>query len=237
MKARRDDEDAGDDGPDCYFCGQPSPGDFFDFYAGFCVDYQRTRAFLSNTVRIRATYRDLGRYSVLVCDDCAARTRLKRNLPGLLGWGLAALGCGIGALVAFITNAAGDQNIYLQGVCGLFGGLAGLLAALEGSHLVVPGTSPAVTMTVLEWVKKDPVWMKKGDSFFGPEEYRHLFKDSGETPMSADEILARDRTGSRGPKKRKPKPRKAQDTQPCPFCGVAIPSYAQACPHCKKILA
>jgi hypothetical protein len=221
-------------GADCYFCGQPSPGDIYEFYAGFCEDYQRTRAFLSNTVHIKATYSGLKRYGVSICDACATDARRKRHLPGLIGWGLAAVGCGIGAAIVFVMNAAGDQTIYLLGVLGLFGGLSALLAVLEAWALARPGSSPAVTLKLLEEVKTDRALRDKGDSFFAPEEYQVMFKDAPDQPLTAEEILSRDRTGGKG--RREPKRNKAQDSKACPFCQGEIPTYAQACPHCKKIL-
>src|SRR5262249_32087692 len=164
----------------CYFCRGQAPGEIYDFYAGFCIDYQRKRAFLSNTVHIRATYRDLKRYGVHVCDNCAAQKRLKRHLPTLIGWGLVAVGCAGGAVYAAVTQVAGDQTIYLLGVFGLFGGLGGLLAVLAGWELFSTHSSPAVTIALLEELKHDPRWVKKGDSFFGPEEYKVLFKQTAD---------------------------------------------------------
>jgi hypothetical protein len=220
------------EGPGCYFCGQQAPGDIYEFYAGFCVDYQRKRAFLSNTVHIKATYRDLKRYGVSVCDGCAAMARGKRHLPGLIGWGLAALGCGVGAAVVAITNVAGENAIPLLGIFGLFGGLAALLAGLDAWQLTRSGSSPAVTLKLLEEVKTDAGFREKGATFFGPEEYKVMFKDAPDEPLTAEDILGRAGSEWRGPKRKK-----AKDTRACPFCGGAIPNYAQACPHCKKILA
>jgi hypothetical protein len=222
-------------GTTCYFCREEAPGDIYDFYAGFCVDYQRTRAFLSNTVHIKATYRDLKRYGVLICEACAARTRQKRHLPGFIGWGLAALGCGIGAAVVAVLKPAGDQNIYLLGVLGLFGGLSALLAVLEGMALARLGSSPAVILKVMEEVKTDRAFREKGDTFFDPAEYQVMFKDAGPPePLAPEDIYSPSRTGGERP--RKPKARKTQDAKPCPHCGGTIPTYAQACPHCKRIL-
>jgi hypothetical protein len=223
-----------DGGSTCYFCGEESRGDIHDFYAGFCVDYQRNRAFLSNTVHIKATYRDLSRYGVLICENCAAQARQKRHLPGLIGWGLGAVACAIGAAIVFITHVGGDSTIHILAIFGLFGGLSGLLAALEALALFRPATSPAVTLKLLDEVKIDPALRDKGDSFFGPEEYKVMFKDApAELPLA--EVLSPGRR--RGGKRRKSKHTKPQETKACPNCASTIPIYAQACPHCKKILA
>src|SRR5215831_12233352 len=101
MKRRKHDEDLEADTrdePSCCFCKYEGPGEVYDYWAGFCVDYKRTRAFLSSTVHIRAKYRDLRKYHVFVCDVCAGRMRLKRHLPGAIGWGVLLIGCLIGAV-------------------------------------------------------------------------------------------------------------------------------------------
>jgi hypothetical protein len=229
----RDVSDAGKRG--CYFCGGQDPADFCEFYAGFCLFHKKTRAFLSNTVHIRGEYRDLKRYGVPVCDACATRARLWYHLPGILGWGLPALGCGLAAAVVAVTNAAGDQTPYLLGVLLLFAVLGGVLSLLGVWQLLRPGSSPAVTLAVLRRVKKDPKFRKKGDSFFGPEEYRVLFKAEDDKSLSAEELLARDRARGGGREGRRPKRKTAQEKKACPFCEATIPSYAQACPHCKKV--
>ena len=80
MKRRKHDEDLEADTrdePSCCFCKYEGPGEVYDYWAGFCVDYKRTRAFLSSTVHIRAKYRDLRKYHVFVCDVCAGRMRLQ----------------------------------------------------------------------------------------------------------------------------------------------------------------
>src|SRR5262245_59479777 len=119
-------------GTGCLFCGAADGGgDHYPFYAGFCVDYQEKRAFLSNTVHIRAKYRDLKRYSVPVCGDCTTSILRKRHLPSAIGWCSAAVGCGIGAAVVAVLNVAGDQNVYLLGILGLFGVLTAVVGVIE----------------------------------------------------------------------------------------------------------
>jgi hypothetical protein len=230
----RDDDDAG---AGCLFCRRGAGGgEHYPFHAGFCVDYKETRAFLSDTTHVRAKYRDLKRYSLRVCDACAGELRRRHHLPGLIRWGAAFVGCVVGAVVVVVLNVAGDQMVYVLGILGLFGVLTGIVAGIELLHLAAPSSSPAVSVAVLERVKKDPEFRNLGDSFFGPEEYRILFKDAREVPLTADEILARERAEGGGPKRKKAKARDAADVQTCPHCRRAIPGYARACPHCKKVL-
>ena len=54
--------------------------------------------------------------------------------------------------------------------------------------------------------------------------------------FNAEELLAQGQAEARPPR-RGPQPPKQEATRACPFCGGEIPSYAQACSHCKKILA
>jgi hypothetical protein len=220
---------------ECYLCKQAAAtGAIYDFYAGFCVDYQRSRAFLSNTVHIRAKYRDLGRYHVFVCDGCVSRLRLRKHLPGLIGWGVVSVGCLLGLAVALAMG--GPKGLLF--VLGLFGFLAGLLSVLGLLQLLQPAARSSVLPgLIVDRVKKDPHMLSKGDTFFSPEEYKVLFKKEEEAPLTAEELLARDRaTRGRDPERRKPRKEKAQEMRQCPHCGGAIPSYAQACLHCKKIL-
>jgi hypothetical protein len=224
-------------GQECYLCKGATPaGDVYDFYGGFCVDYQRKQAFLSNTVHIRAKYRDMGRYHVFVCDGCASRLRRRRHLPGVIGWGLVSVGCLIGLAVAWAKRGPTG----LLWVLGLFGGLMGLIALMELLQLLERHSKSAILSgLIVERVKKDPHMLAKGDSFFTPLEYKILFKDAPEAPLTAEEILARDRATRGSDPERRPKPRqeKAEEMRKCPHCGGAIPTYAQACLHCKKILA
>jgi hypothetical protein len=239
MKSRDDIEDLEEEAVDrrrCYFCERRSPGDYHEFWAGFCLDYKENRAFLSSTVHIRAKYRDLKRYRVLVCNTCAAGMRRKRHLAGAIGWGLLFFACAIAAAVVAFTNVTGSGRPHALGVIGLFGFLGGLLAVLEVWALVSPRSSPAVTLVLMDRVKKDPKWLKKGDSFFSPEEHKVMFKNATEAPLTAEEILAMDQSGPRDSEERKPRRRKNADVRSCPHCGGTIPSYAQACSHCKKVL-
>ena len=223
---------------ECYLCKRPAAaGEVFEFYGGFCVDYQRRQAFLSNTVHIRAKYRDMGRYHVFVCDDCVARVRRRKHLPGLIGFGLAGAGCLIGLAVALAKGAPKGLDFTL----GLFGFLCGLLAVLELLQLLQPAArSSTLPGLLVDRVKKDPHMLSKGDSFFTDAEYKVMFKDAPDVPLTAEELLARDRA-TRGSDPERPRPKKAKEKAPemrkCPHCGGAIPSYAQACLHCKKILA
>src|SRR5262245_24655996 len=159
----------------CYFCKQAAPGDDYEFYAGFCLYQKETRAFLSDTTHVRAEYRDVKRYSVPVCDGCATRTRLWYHLPWVVLWGSMFVVAALVAAAAGLTNFAGDGTTALLATCGLFAVLGGILALISGWQLLRPDSSPAVTLAVLDRVKKDPKFKKKGDSFFGPEEYRVLF--------------------------------------------------------------
>jgi len=177
----------------CYLCKSRSPGDLCQFWAGFCVSYEKQD--LVDEVHIRAEYRDLKRYSVTVCDECAAKIRRKKHLLGAIAWGVGFVACAVGVLVANAKQIAGDDTVYAVSVLWFFTALCALLALLEVWQMQRGQWSPEVTRTVLKEVKRDLKYKKRGDTFFTPEEYHAMFPDSEDEPLTAEEILARDRTG------------------------------------------
>lgn len=67
-----------------------------------------------------------------------------------------------------------------------------------------------------------------------------------ESNLTAEELIALARSGGKQKRGRKAdgqpnRPKKSAvpstATKPCPFCSADLPSYAQACPHCKKVFA
>jgi hypothetical protein len=222
----------------CHICQAKADGNIYHVWAGFCVNYQRTRQFLSNRVRIQAEYRNLKKYSVFVCADCAAHMRRMHHLFGAIGWGVAVFGCLIGAVVVLTLGLTTKNLLSALGILAIFGGLSALLWVPDVWQLISPGLkSPTMDRLVLERTKKFFRLRNRGDSFFTPAGYRVLFKKESSEDLTAEDLLEMDggRTEDRhGERERKP--RRAEDSKECPFCGGTIPRYAQACSWCKKIL-
>jgi hypothetical protein len=229
----------------CCFCHSDDEGQVYDVYAGFLVSHTERRAFLSSTTHIRQEYRGMKRIGLRVCPACEKSTRMRRHLPWMIGWGVGAALLGAGAVWWLVAMGAQSWG-GLVGFGG-FAALCALLSGLEAWELFKPGTSGAVQIAVVGYAGRCHELREAGDRFFGPEEYKVLFKDSEDLPLSAEELVSRAReddtfgAGDRGdepeeePRRRKRKP-KEEDTKRCPHCDEAIPVYARACSHCKKIL-
>lgn len=177
----------------CYFCKERKPGDPCSFWAGFCTYYDKQD--LVDEVVIDAKYRDLHRYSVSVCDNCSAELRKKHHLFGIIAWGLGFLASVVLGLYVYFSGLAGDQMLYAAGVFVFFALLTGMLFVIECLYIREDSSSPAIILAVLERVKMDPKYKEKGDSFFSPAEYEHMFPDAGDEPLTAEELIARDRSG------------------------------------------
>lgn len=173
----------------CYLCKERTPGDLCEFWAGFCEQWDEQD--LVTEKKIRYKFRDLHRYSVTVCDDCAARIRLKKHLPRAIAWGALFLACAIGILITWLK--AGPSYLITMLWAGAAFGL--LVAAIESIWMKRGEWSPDVTQDVLKKVKLDPKYKEKGDTFLTPDEHRALYPDVEDEPLTAEEILARDRTG------------------------------------------
>lgn len=180
----------------CYLCKQRTPGELCHFWAGFCEQYDRTD--LVTEIEIRYKFRDMHRYSVTVCDDCAARIRFKKHLPAAIAWGIGAVGCAVGIIVASAMRVGGDGLVSMYAVLWFFTALCAMMALLSVWEMKRGVWSPEVTRDVLKKVKRDPKYKKRGDTFFTPEEYRFHYPESEDEPLTAEEILARDRTGGYG---------------------------------------
>lgn len=231
---RRRDYDT--EGSACQLCKQDRPGDLVHYYAGQHIETKERRAFFSNTTHITSTYQGIQRYNVYVCDACASAMRQQLYLPGAIGWNIAFLVCAAGGLYVYLTKTAGDQMWSLIGCIALFGGLFGLMGVLSLLELFqIDGGS--IDDLVVNRLKKDyRRTQDQGDTFFTEAEYRAMFKDApqGDAALTADELLRRD--AGRSDRPRREKPSKEETTKECPHCGGVIPTYAEACKHCKKIL-
>lgn len=218
------------EGACCEFCRQDRPGQVYHYFAGQHLHTEK-RSFLSSTREIKSIYQGIQKYGVFVCNACTANMRKRRYLKGGIGWTLTSLACAGGAAYVYVTEAGGDQMWAVLGALALFVGLTAALGVVE--LLGAFGLSSNIDDIIVNRLKTDPRRVAdQGDSFFTEAEYRVLFQDGQEPAeaLTAEQLLALDAGRS------KRKPPKEEELKECPHCAGKIPTYAQACRHCKKIL-
>ena len=235
MAKQRNDEDMDADAPRdprCRLCEQRRPGQMYHFWGGVLVSSKEVGSILSNVSHITAKYRNLRKCGVFVCQQCASRMRRLSHLPGAIGWGVA---CVVLAAVAVVTALRWP----IAGVIfGILAAVAALLWVLDLWQVIRPGLdSPRMDKLILNRATKYLRLQGKGDAFFTEAEYRSLFRKDPSYAESAEDILAAEDEEVPTPRRRKARRSREESTKSCQHCGGKIPSYAQACPLCKKILA
>ncbi|MBM3997165.1 MAG: hypothetical protein FJ303_23890 [Planctomycetes bacterium] len=176
MKRKRDnsDDDRGDDGPRCYFCGSAGEWTTYSIWAGFCVSSKRTSDWWSGKTRVEALYRDLKQIGIHACDACVQGWWTRRYLIGTIGWGVPTFLILIGAAIVPFLGLSPSNMWGILITLSLFGVLIGLLWVLEVWELVLPSYQTAtVEYMVLDRVQAD--FEKEGDSVFTDSEYRCMF--------------------------------------------------------------
>ena len=158
----------------CQLCKAERQGQVYEFWSGFREKLDRTQLF--NEVLIRGQYSDLKPFQVFVCDPCVAGLRRRKHLTPFIAWGVLFLPCLVGLAVLPFLGLDRLSGLLCLGVLGLPAAAAGLFWLYRAWQMFGPvSKSPATDRLVLEQIRREKGYTKKGYDLFTQAEYGDLF--------------------------------------------------------------
>jgi hypothetical protein len=158
----------------CYVCEEEGKGKAYHFWAGFELSSSRKTNFMAGTVSVTASYRDLQKYGIFLCRDCAVSLWRKKYLKTALGFAIPMILCIIGSVIVKLKapeNLGQPMSIVLLIIAGVFG----IFFAMEFWKVLSPSLyRPSMEYLVIDLVRPD--YADRGDTFFTTDEQKALFR-------------------------------------------------------------
>jgi hypothetical protein len=159
--------------PACFWCDGPRKCKTYSFYAGFCEGTKETGYFRLEGREFTTRYRNVGRYSVFLCRECARVWWLTHYIKIALVWTALLLALLVAGLV-FKTSLPPQHRetatlVVVLGVSVLAVVAIGVCVCM--GMLLTPKRETMEQLVIAKARRRFPEW---GDSFFTKDMYQNL---------------------------------------------------------------